>query len=358
MRRKERHIVNGALIGASVTALADIFIQWMDHMDRGEKFTWEKYNGVQTLKNSLKGGLLGAGAGYLLYEYKISEESKLPFNSDEYLKNVLFESHLNKNPGLLESVQLFRGKVKQWLSEQFGDSLVCFPEDTGSFIKRTAIHSKYDLDIVLPFKYDSYGTLEEMYNHTHDVIYKKFGDAAMVSKQTRAIGLTFEKDEQIIHFDIVPGREINDYNRDKDLNLYVRPDWAWQRGSSFKTNIHTQRQMTTNKPEERRAIKLLKLYRQRNGLSLPKIIIEQGVVEALSNNNYGSYSSDTENLLNSMCFIAKKLGQKTFFDHANTNNNLNDKMSDSDRSYFSNQLLNDVEKIEKNTRYIKEIFEC
>lgn len=357
MRKKGRYITNGALIGAGVSALGDILIQWMEHSNRGEKFTWDSYDGTRTLKNSLKGALVGAGAGYLMYEYRMSEERKLPFNSDEYLKSVLTEESLREDPSLLGKVKAFRENIKQWLVDKFGDKLVCFPEDTGSFTKGTAISSNFDLDIILPFRYDSFATLEEMYEFTHQVIYDKFGSAATVEKLTKAIGLTFEKDGELIHFDIVPGREINNYKVDKDLNLYVRPDWAWQKGGSFKTNVFTQKKMTSNKPEERRVIKLLKIYRDRNGLPLPTLIVEQSVVEALSNDNFGVSYSDTENLLNSMDFIARKLEQKAYIDHANTNNNLNDKLSEYQRGYIADQLYSDIEKIENNPRYIKEVFE-
>lgn len=357
MRRKERYIANAALIGVGITALGDILIQWMEHSDRGEKFTWDSYDGMRTIRNGLKGGLIGAGAGYLYYEYKVSEERKLPFNSDEYLKAVLTEESLRENPGLLENVKSFREKIKQWLVDRFGDKLVCFPEDTGSFTKGTAISSNFDLDIILPFKYGSFATLEEMYYSTYDLIFTEFGSKAKVTKQTKAIGLTFEKDGELIHFDIVPGREINNYLANKDLNLYVRPDWAWQKGSSFKTNVFTQKKMTVNKPEERRIIRLLKIYRDRNGLPLPTLIVEQSVVEALSSVNNGVSDSDTENLLNSMDFIAKRLEQKAYMDHSNTNNNLNQKITSYQRGYIVDQLYGDIDKIEDNPRYIKEIFE-
>jgi hypothetical protein len=357
MRRKERYIANAALIGSGVTALGDILIQWMEHSERGEKFTWDSYDGTRTLKNSLKGGLFGAGAGYIYYEFMVSEESKFPFNSDEYLKAVLTEESLRENPGLLENVKEFRERIKLWLENRFGDKLVNFPEDTGSFIKGTAISSNFDLDIILPFKFSSFSTLEEMYNTTYDLIYSEFGNKAKVTKQTRAIGLTFEKGGEIIHFDIVPGREINNYMRNRDLNLYVRPDWAWQKGGSFKTNVFNQKNMTVNKPEERRVIRLLKVYKNRNELPLPTIIIEQSVVEALSDANNGVSSSDTENLLNSMDFIAKRLEQNVFLDHSNTNNNLNNKITSYQRGYIVHQLYSDIKKIEDNPRYIKEIFE-
>ncbi len=358
MRRQDRNIVNGALIVGGATALVDILLQWIEHKDKGADFTWESYNGMRTLKRSLVGAAVGGGLGYVYYRYQISQEAKLPFNSDDYVKKILTEEHLKANPATFKSVVAYREKVKQWMVDKFGNKLVALPEDTGSFYKRTAINSNYDLDIVLPFRKNSYASLEEMYYNVYEKVGKTFGEKATVTRQTKAIGITFENNGNPIHFDVVPGREINNYAVEKDLNLYVKPDWIWQRGSSFKTNVGVQKSMTVNKPEARTVIKLMKAYRDRNGLPLPTLMIEQCVVDALSENNYGVYSSPTENLLNCMDFISKKLEQKSLIDIANSNNNLHDKVTDMQKSYISKQLRKDIMRIEENPRYIKEIFEC
>lgn len=117
--------------------------------------------------------------------------------------------------------------------------------------------------------------------------------------------------------------------------------------------------MTINKPEAETVIKLLKAYRDRNSLPLPTLMVKQCVVDALSENNFGVYASPTENLLNCMGFISKRMEQKSLrkCDIANSNNNLHDKVTDMQKSYISNQLRKDIQRIE-NPRYIKEIFEC
>lgn len=358
MRRQGRHIVNGALIVGGATALVDILLQWMEHRDKGVEFTWDSYNGMRTLKRSLVGTAVGGGLGYAYYRYQISQEAKLPFNSDDYLKKILTEEHLKANPATFKSVVAYREKLKQWMVDKFGNKLVALPEDTGSFYKRTAINSNYDLDIVLPFRKNSYASLEEMYYDVYEKVGRAFGEKATVTKQTKAIGITFGNNGNPIHFDIVPGREINNYAVEKDLNLYVKPDWIWQRGSSFKTNVGVQKSMTVNKPEARTVIKLLKAYRDRNTLPLPTSMVEQCVVAALSENNFGVYPSPTENLLNCMDFISKKMEQRSLIDIANSNNNLHNKITDMQKRYISNQLRKDIQRIEENPRYIKEIFEC
>lgn len=356
MRRNEQYVSKWALIGFAGTAGLDILLQWLEHRLDKKPFTWESYNGNRTLKNAFIGGAIGAGVGYLAYQAKLSEEAKHPFNSDEYLKKVLSDENLKSDPLLLKKYLSYKAYIKEWLNRKFESRLICKAEDAGSFFKRTAIASDTDLDIVLPFRNNSYSTLEEMYYDVYDCLQAQYGNKAIVSKQTKAIGLTFEHNGLPIHFDIVPGRELGDYKITKELNLYVRPDWVWQKGSSFKTNIGAQKAITVNKPEARRVVKLLKTYKVRNGIELPSVIIDQCVVDALSDNQFGVHFSDTENLLNSMNIIAKKIQQSNYSDVTNSNNNLNSKLSSSQRDYLSEQLFNDIERIEENPRYIKEIF--
>jgi hypothetical protein len=80
-------------------------------------------------------------------------------------------------------------------------------------------------------------------------------------------------------------------------------------------------------------------------------------VEALSDQKYGVYYSDTDNLLNSMEYLAKKLEQECFIDNGNSNNNLNNKIS-SETKYNAVYLLRtDIEKVEDSPYYLKEVFE-
>lgn len=357
MRKKQRHIVQGALIGFGIAALIDILMQLLEHLDRGEKFTWKDLDGTRTLKNGMIGGALGAGAGYIKYVFGNSLDEKQSFNSDEYLNNVLRTESLRENPDLLENALIFRDKLKLWIVENVSDKLVSLPVNSGSFIKRTANSNGFDVDITLPYKRDSFQSLEDMYNWTYDKLNSKFGNIAKVKRNTKAISILFEKDGYEINFDVVPGREINNYKIDNELNLFVNSKVFWKRGSSFKINTAIQRYATTNKPEARRVIRLIKSYNYRNSLHLPSVVIEQAVIEALSNRRYGVYSSDTDNLLNSMEYLAAKLEQENFIDHGNSNNNLNNKLSNEQRYTVIRLLRTDIEKIEASPYYLKEIFE-
>ena len=357
MRKKERYIAQGAIIGFGVTALIDILMQWLEHNDRGDKFTWESYDGNRTLRNGFLGSAIGAGIGYVSYEYQSTLEQKQSFNSDEYLKSILRQEDLKQNPELLDNAVLVRDKLKLWIVNNFSEKLVSVPENTGSFAKRTANAASFDIDILLPFRRDSFDTLEDMYSWTFEQLHQKFGRQAKVVKGTKAISISFEKNGQAINFDIVPGREIGNYKQDRRLNLYVKPNRFWKRGTSFKIDASTQRNMTINKPEARKVIRLLKIYNDTNYLNIPSVLLEQATVEALSERKYGVYTSNTDNLLNSMDYLAEKLGQEFFTDHGNTNNNLNNKIDSYSRSKAIELLQKDIVKIEANPYYLKEIFE-
>lgn len=345
-----------ALIGSASAAAIDIFLQWLEHLLNKKTFAWESYDAERTLRKAVVGGAVGAGIGTLFYKAKLSEEAKRPFNPDKYLQKVLSKENLKSDPTLLKKYLYYRRQIKEWLNRRFEADLVYKAEDVGSFFKRTAIAANCDVDMVLPFKSNSYHTLEQMYDDVYDALKIRFGDNAIVTRQTKAIGLTFEHNKQNLHFDIVPGREVRDYKTTTELHLYVRPNWFWQKGSSFKTNIRIQKYITAYKPTVRRIIKLLKTYKARNGVELPSLIIEQCVVEELSDRS-DIDSSDIQNLLNCMTLIAKRLQQQTYLDFANSNNNLNTKLSKIQRDCLAQRLYDHIENIEKNPRYIKEIFD-
>ncbi|MEZ4993539.1 MAG: hypothetical protein R2824_24160 [Saprospiraceae bacterium] len=357
MRRKDRHILTGVAIGATVTSLADIILQWLEHRNANQAFTWESYDGFRTLEKSIIGGAIGAGIGYATYQFKISEEAKFPFDSDKFLKKLLTQESLRADPKTFEIVNSVRAIVKKRFWEAFKSDLVIFPEDVGSFFKKTALLSSFDLDIILAFKKGSYQSLEKMYYDVYEVAGAEFGQEAIISKESKAIGLSIDYNGHLIHFDIVPGREINNYKTDRDLNLYVRPEWFWQKGTQFKTNTQFQKKITANNPKARAVIMLLKKYRNANRIKLPSSIIEQYTVAALSDTRHRLNFSETENLLNTMDYIARKITQCSLIDLANSNNNLHEKIAQSEREYIAYLLNRDINRIEKNSRYIKEIFE-
>jgi hypothetical protein len=356
MRRKDKYIFNGAVIAAGVVVVADVFLQLAEAKENGTRLSLQNYNYQRTLKRAAVGGLIGGLVGYTCYRYEVGKEESLPFNSNRYLQKVLSEEYLRNDPIYFETLLSKREAIRNWIIQEFRDELAGYPEYGGSLSKGTAIGSIYDADIIIPFKKFSYYSLQSMFESVYKTVCRKFGRHARIEKGTKAIELTFDNNGNDISIDLVPGREINNYRIEKKLNLYVRPDWSWQSGTSFMANIRHQKNFGSKSYQTKPVVKLLKIYKTRNDISLSNVVIEQGVVEALSSQNFGYDPSETENLLNCMDFISDKLQKKTFYDFANTNNNLNDKLTYNERHYIADLLQKDVQKIEQNPRYLREVF--
>lgn len=351
MRRKDKILLTGAAVVGIGFLLYDLWKQWQEKQSKNEKLTWNNYDLLQGFKKLLGGAVLGVAGGYVYYEYKLSEEAITPFDSDVYLNKILSREHLQADAQLYQTMMAKRKEVKSWISTEFGSQLASAPEDAGSFAKKTAILSNYDLDIVVPFKRNSYYSLEEMYNDVYAAVDYKYGSKAIVTKHTKAISIEFSENDVPIYIDIVPGREINDYKIDKDLNLFVNKQSLWKSNSSFKTTI--QKNVFTKNPQARKVVKLIKLYKEKNNLSLPSVIIDHSVDSEIKNTLDFSI---TENFLNGMNTLANKLTQKTLIDSSNSNNNLIDKLGDTDKEHISALLYRDIERIENDPRYLKEIF--
>ena len=358
MRRREKYITIGAGLGIAGSILYDVWQQRKTKNAQGGSLTWDNYDFNQTAKLAIRNGLIGGLAGFCYYKYRIYQESGIPFDADNYLKTVLKRERLDNDPEYLQKAIEYRDAIKKKLFEHFKDLLVTYPLNGGSFVKRTAIHSGYDLDIVLAFSRSSYSSLEEMYLCVYYYIDRIFGAKATVKKETKAISMSFElASGDCIEFDIAPGREINDFRRDSDLNFFVRQGYFSNKPVSFKTNYNKQRHTTTNKPHARDVIKLIKVYCNRNNLDIPTIIIEKCVVEALSNIFFGIDTSLSENFLNAMEYLSQKLMQSSILDPTNSNNNLVNKLGYFTRCSISNLIDTDIHRIENNPRYLMEAFD-
>ena len=144
-----------------------------------------------------------------------------------YLESVIDSYKISKEEKLLEKYKTKRDEVKRALEEKYKGNIYS-PFNSGSYAKNTAINTKFDFDMVTPFKRNAFGasgTLEQMYNEVYDFLSEKYKDEASIRKQKVSIGLEFnsDKDGDSIKIDVVPGREYNQeqYNDDKNLNLYV-----------------------------------------------------------------------------------------------------------------------------------------
>ena len=241
--------------------------------------------------------------------------------------------------GEVEAFQSKADEVKEKLESHYGSDMY-YIFRSGSFAKHTAINIKYDIDLVVPFKYNKFDTLEAMYEDVYEYLKDTYRDGVTIRKQKVSIGLVFPMDGNgySVKLDVVPGRELSedDYPETKDLNLFFNEDhWGYKKGTRQKTNIQKQIDHISGKTEERKIIRLLKIWKNTNNQDYKSFMLELFTIKAMT-----SYSGDDnlwDKLKYVMTYIADHVTDEHFqlIDPGNTNNNVLSSMSSAKRSALS-----------------------
>lgn len=247
-------------------------------------------------------------------------------------------------------------EVKSKLETHYGSNLYSVFR-SGSFAKNTAINIKFDIDLVAPFKYGCFDTLEAMYNDVYDFLSKEYNDGTYIRKQSVSLGLTFPADENgiVVKLDVVPGREIgeDDYPDTKDLNLYFNKDhWGFTKGSRQKTNIQAQIDHISGKSEERQLIRLLKIWKNYNNEDYKSFMLELFTIKAMA--SYSGGNKLWDKLKYVMSYIADNVIDESFhlIDPGNSNNDVLSAMDAKDatkRKLLSNRMKTIITAIDNNS---------
>ncbi len=141
-----------------------------------------------------------------------------------HLDKVIKSHQITKEQQLLDKHKDKNKEVKEALEDNYKDKIYS-PFNSGSYAKNTAINTRFDFDMVCPFKRNSFTTLKEMYEDVYNFLNNKYKDVADVKKQKVSIGLNFfaDNDGDKVKIDVVPGRELNQdqFKDDENLNLSV-----------------------------------------------------------------------------------------------------------------------------------------
>ncbi|MAP53889.1 MAG: nucleotidyltransferase [Altibacter sp.] len=282
-------------------------------------------------------------------------------NKKEHLQNVLETHRMKHVQNLVDKFKTKRNEVKEALEAHYGSNIY-YSFDSGSFKKRTAINTKFDLDVVVPFKKDSFETLEKMYDSLYDFLYEEYQDVTEeIRKQTVSIGLIFEEDEDgdKICLDIVPGRELNQdqYSEDNKLNLFVyRKYGIFSSSTHIQTNIQAQIDHIKAKENERKIIRLLKIWNNNDGKEYKSFLLELITIKAFEKEDISG--NLWEKLEKVMEYIKDKVAEDGFklIDPGNSNNDLMDTLEDWEKTNLSNRMETMLERINSNSDNIKSYF--
>ncbi|WP_343796321.1 nucleotidyltransferase [Gaetbulibacter jejuensis] len=261
---------------------------------------------------------------------------------------------------LVDKFKTKRNEVKEALESHYGSNIYN-PFDSGSFKKHTAINTKFDLDVVVPFKRDSFETLDKMFDSLYDFLYDEYGEVAQIRKQKVSIGIIFDEDDDgdVISLDIVPGRELNQdqYSEDNKLNLFVYSRYGIFSSSTYiQTNIQAQIDHIKAKENERKIIRLLKIWNNNNGKEYKSFLLELITIKAFDKESISG--NLWEKLEKVMEYIKDKVVEDGFklIDPGNSNNDLMNTLESWEKTNLSNRMETILERINNNSDNIKSYF--
>lgn len=287
-----------------------------------------------------------------------------------HLDSVITTHQITKEEQLLNKHKVKNKEVKEALEKKY-ESNIYSPFNSGSYAKNTAMNTKFDFDMVCPFKrnaFGSNGTLKQMYEDVFDFLNEKYKDTANVRKQKVSIGIEFfaDGDGDVVKIDVVPGRELNQdqYKDDENLNLYVYYKYGnFDEGSErIKTNVQAQiknikDRATAEKDSIRKIIRLLKVWKNtKNNYPTKSFFLELITIKAFDNKVItGNLWSKLEAVLE---YIRDEVTGESFAlkDPGNNSNDLIDTLTTSERKTLSDDMKNMLERIEDNDENIKTYF--
>ncbi|MBZ4414679.1 hypothetical protein K8640_41335 [Myxococcus sp. XM-1-1-1] len=188
----------------------------------------------------------------------------------DYLDAILASQTLDADGPELKALRQHRTDVEALLRSKYPSPTIRYG---GSKAKGTMVREAYDLDIICYFEnYDSSAgeTLEDIYNNIRTVLGKSY---YVVPKPS---ALRLQSPTQVdFHIDVVPGR-FTDTSK-SDAFLY--------RSSGEKKRLKTNLDVHLAHVRDsgvREALKLVKLWRVRNQLSVTNFVLELIAIDLLS----------------------------------------------------------------------------
>jgi hypothetical protein len=285
----------------------------------------------------------------------------MSLNKNKHLENVLESHKMSHVDDLLTKYKKKREKVKDALADKFKDEIATRAINSGSYAKHDAINIKYDLDVCQPFKRNSFETLEGMADAVFNYFNDEFEDDDLVKYKTRkqrvSTGITFVVDGDEIQMDIVPGRELteDDYSETNRLNLYVRPKLL-EEASSTQTNIQKHIDLIKGKDQERKVIRLLKIWKVNKSKDRVKSFLVELITLRAFDNCLDIPTDQWGKLKMVMAYIRDNIKTIRLEDSANSNNVVSDTMTDSEKNNFSCDMEFMLNHIEENSDNLKIYF--
>ncbi|GMV25564.1 MAG: hypothetical protein AMXMBFR58_15950 [Phycisphaerae bacterium] len=211
-------------------------------------------------------------------------------NPNEYLQEILAQQTLSDEDPEMKELRRRRKEIEKLLRDSFPDSPLSIRWG-GSVAKGTTIRESYDGDMTCYFSEDETAagtTLEEL----HGAVLRALETDYLIEQKASALRVKEKSPGRYgtdLHVDVMPGRFIDDTDTDVFLHRTTGDK------ERLKTNlgVHIEHVVESGVTE---AIRLIKLWRARNGLCTKTFVLELLVIELLKSRKSRGLSTQLEHI--------------------------------------------------------------
>ncbi len=275
MNKATKYAINGALwIGVLNTVLNAINQANEIEQNPSQEFNWKRL-----LTAAAKGAAVGALGGFAIGSISdYQNEQVKPINTDIALLSLTNKVRLDKAHPLFVKLDERAGQLANMLVKEFGALIHSMPR-LGSTENGTALKEKFDIDLGINFKANSFRSTEEMFFSVLSFFEKQKGKASIirVRDQRKSIGV-FVLINGIEHkIDVVPlkltkGAKGSGYLYVNDKSFFGVPSYT-------KTNIQVLKNMKLAPTQQKIAI-ALKKWKVKNDLPMSSYLLQTLILDA------------------------------------------------------------------------------
>jgi hypothetical protein len=195
--------------------------------------------------------------------------------SNEYLKRVLADQTLAEDSDAMIAVRQHRQEVEDLIRAKWPAASMTIRYG-GSKAKGTLIKASYDLDIIV-YVHCNETALGSTLKDIYDSVATSLGEKFFVQRKTSALRLrVFGKGEkgEDLHIDVVPGR----YTDESKTDVYLHQESGDKERLKTNLQVHIDHIRDSGVVD---AIRLMKLWRVQNGISMSSFIMDLLVIDLL-----------------------------------------------------------------------------
>ncbi len=236
---------------------------------------------------------------------------------EKFLQNLLDSQNLS--PEQEKNLQSHKTEVTNFLRTEFGQEPVI--KYAGSYEKGTLISDRYDLDIVCYFPSSDIRSLKDIRDDVATHLAKRYITKPKASAE-RILDLKGASEPIDFHIDVVPGRFIQNT---KDVFLHVASGDKERMQTNLKTHIDYIKNSGCVP-----IIRLVKIWADRNNLTIKTFVLELFVIQALSGSQ--NKTNLKESFIKVLHAFRDDFGSTQLIDPANSANMVSQSLTSSEKT--------------------------